>query len=169
MLSKFYKDNLNVQSEIQKAVDEGEIKLAERLVHTVRGVSATIGAKQLAEASEPIEADLRKGKKKISKKLFSEFSKTLDEVLESLQTLVSKNGDDNNGHLDYSKIHLEQSLINSIKKDIETGLLMELDPYFSQIEKVEPDGQKLAAHLKDLAEQFDDQEIMKILDSIEKN
>jgi PAS domain S-box-containing protein len=167
MLTKFYQDNLNIKSEIQKAVDDGEIKLAERMVHTVKGVSATIGAKKVAEASEPIEADLRKGKKRISKKLFEEFSETLDEVLESLRKTVHTNGNSQKEQVDFSKITLEQSLIDSIKGDIQAGLLMELDKYFPQIEEIGPDGQKLVLHLKELTDQFDDEGILKILDQIE--
>jgi two-component system sensor histidine kinase/response regulator len=167
MLTKFYQDNLNIKSEIQKAVDDGEIKLAERMVHTVKGVSATIGAKKVAEASEPIETGLRKGKKKINKKLFKEFSKSLDEVLEALKEIIPQNGNAKNQQVDFSKITLEQTLIDSIKEDIQAGLLMELDEYFSQIETMGTEGQRLAGHLKELANQFDDQEILKVLDGLE--
>jgi two-component system sensor histidine kinase/response regulator len=169
MLIKYYQDNLNIKSEIQKAVDDGEVKLAERMVHTVKGVSATIGAKKIAEASEPIETGLRKGKKKINKKLFEEFSKSLDEVLEALRKILPENGNAQGQQVDYSKITLEQSLIDSIEGDIQAGLLMELDKYFSQIEAMGPEGQRLAGHLKELADQFDDQGIIKVLDTIEKN
>ena len=165
MLSKFYQDNINAKSDIQKAADEGDFSLAERMVHTIKGVSATIGAEELAEASEPIEGELRKGKKKISKKLFSTFSKKLDEVLESLQQLVPDS--ESSERLDCSKINIAQSLIDSIREDVQSGMLMELEKYYPQIEEIEPDGKLLAAQLKDFADQFNDQEIINILDQIE--
>jgi hypothetical protein len=46
---------------------------------------------------------------------------------------------------------------------------MELNQYFSEIEKIKPDGKRLVDHLKELADQFDDEGIIKILDAIEKN
>ena len=155
----------DMQTGIQKAADEGDFSLAERMVHTIKGVSATIGAEELAEASEPIEGELRKGKKKISKKLFSTFSKKLDEVLESLQQLVPDS--ESSERLDCSKINIAQSLIDSIREDVQSGMLMELEKYYPQIEEIEPDGKLLAAQLKDFADQFNDQEIINILDQIE--
>jgi len=71
--------------------------------------------------------------------------------------------------LDLTKIKLPQSLIDSVKKGVDRGMLMELNQYFSEIEKIKPDGKRLVDHLKELADQFDDEGIIKILDAIEKN
>ena len=44
---------------------------------------------------------------------------------------------------------------------------MEQEQYFSEIEKIEPDGKKLVDHLKELADQFDDEGILRILGQID--
>jgi hypothetical protein len=46
---------------------------------------------------------------------------------------------------------------------------MELEQYFSQIEAAGPEGQKLVSQFKELADNFDDEGILKILNEIEKN
>lgn len=168
MLVKFYQNNINMQSEIQRALDVGDTSLAERLVHTIRGVGGTIGANELAAIAEPIEEDLRKGKKEISKNSMEVFSRVLEDTLTTLKLLVPKESDDKDKP-DYSKIKLPPSLVDEMKKDIRNGMLMELDQYFSQIENIGPGGLKLAEQLKELAGDFEEQQMLEILDSIEKN
>ena len=168
MLIKFYQNTLNVKSEIQEALDEGDIELAERLVHTVKGVSGTIGADGLAVVAEPIEGELHKGKKKISKNLFEEFSRVLEEVLGSLQKNLPATSSGQKEQLDFSKIKVPQVLIDQIRENINLGNLMGLDPCFAELAKVEPDGKKLAEHLKNLADQFDTNEILSLLDTIDE-
>jgi two-component system sensor histidine kinase/response regulator len=169
LLVKFYQDSQNSVAEIRNALETGDSKLAERLTHTVKGVAANVGAKKLAAVAEPLELAIGKGQKDGYESLLNDFSIKLNQVMESLKKLEADATQEPKEELDLSKIKLPQPLIDSIKKDVNGGMLMELEQYFSQIEKNEPDGQKLAAHLKDLADQFNDQEIMKILDTIEKN
>ena len=68
---------------------------------------------------------------------------------------------------DLTKIKLPQSLIDSMKEDVKNGMFMDLEGYYSQIEAIGPDGQRLTVHLKDLADQYDDEGILKILEQIE--
>ena len=55
-----------------------------------------------------------------------------------------------------------------MKENVKNGMLMDLEEYYSQIEAIGPDGQKLTVHLKDLADQYDDEGILKVLEAIEK-
>ena len=166
LLCKFYQDNLNVRSEIEKAVNEGDVKLAERMVHTIKGVSATIGADQLAATADPIEGELRSGKRKISKKLFKAFSLSLEKVLNSLEILPAVKELSQAVKLDFSKIKVPQTIIDQIRADTNIGNLMDMDPYFAELEKIEPDGKNLASCLKNLAEQFDSEGLLKVLDQV---
>lgn len=70
--------------------------------------------------------------------------------------------------LDFSKIIIPQKLFNELKEAVQLGDLMGLDPYISELEKIEPTGKELAEYLSDLADKFDDQKILDVLDSIEK-
>ncbi|MBN4078281.1 response regulator [Nitrospina gracilis] len=168
LLGNFYQTNKNTKLEIEKALKNGDIKLAERLVHTVKGVSSTIGADGLAEVSQPLETGLHNGES-IDEKLWNDFWGKLDHLLGTLKQLAPKESKDSNGELDFTKIELPQSLIDSMKNDVNGGMLMELEQYFSKIEKIEPDGKKLVDHLRELADQFDDEGILKLLDEIKKN
>ena len=168
-MSNFYQSNKNTKLEIEKALNEGNIKLAERLVHTVKGVSSTIGADGLAEVSQPLETELHNGSEAIDEKLWNNFWDNLGKTLTTLKQLEPEEDEGSSGRLDFSKIKLPQSLVDSIKADVNSGMLMELDQYFPQINATGPEGQKLVAHLTELADQFDDEGILKTLDAIEKS
>lgn len=169
LLSSFYQSNKNTKNEIEKAVEEGDFRLAERLVHTVKGVSATIGADKLAEVSQPLEAELHNENKDIDEMLWNDFWDNLAGVLSAIKQAEPDENEGSDEELDLTKIKLPQTLIDAMKKDVNGGLLMELDQYFSEIARVEPDGKRLADHLKELADQFDDAGILKILGEIENN
>jgi PAS domain S-box-containing protein len=168
LLINFYKTNSNIKSEIQNALKNGDLKLAERLVHTIKGVSASIGADELAKVAEPIETELNKSNKKIQSKLWNSFWDGLKKVLDSLQPLVPE---DNGGNteLDYSKIKAPQPIIDKIKEHIQEGSLHDLEQYFSELEKVKPFGERLSAHLRELTSRYDEDGILAVLNAVEKN
>ncbi|MEK9629327.1 MAG: response regulator [Nitrospinota bacterium] len=166
LLGDFYKNNKNKKQEIEKTLEDGDLKLAERLVHTVKGVSSTIGANGLAEVSQPLEEELRNGNENIDKKLWEDFWNHLDAILSVVKQLEPEEIE-GQSELDLTKIKLPKSLVDSMREDVNSGMLMELEQYLSQIEAIEPDGKKLSDHLKRLADEFDDEGILKILEQLE--
>ena len=168
LLGNFYQNNINTRLEIEKALEGGDVKLAERLVHTVKGVSATIGADDLAKVSQPLETELRYGNEDIDDTLWSDFWNHLDAIINTLKLLEPKEDKSAEEELDLTKIDLPQSLIDSIKENVTNGMFTELEEYFSQIETIGSAGQRLAAQIKELASQYDDEGILKILETIEK-
>ena len=142
-----------------------DFKLAERLAHTIKGVSAALGANELSKISSIIETAIREGKD-INKKSWSAFSGKLGQIFGSLKKLVPEGDGSQSEERDYSKIKLLPPLIHSMKADVQMGLFMDLAPYFAEIEKIEPDGKRLAGHLKELADQFDEEGILKVLEQI---
>ena len=169
ILSSFYQNNTGTKLEIENALEAGDLELAGRLVHTVKGVAATIGADRLAKVSQPLETELREGNENIDDNLWLDFWANLESTLSTVGQLEPKEVEDSGGKLDLTKVKLPQPLIDSMKEDVENGMLLDLEEHFSQMEATGPDGQKLAVELKDLARQFDDEEILKILETIEKN
>jgi len=121
----------------------------------------------LTQVSQPLESELSNGKKKIGKKVFKNFYNALEGTLRILQQLEPKEQSQAE-ELNYSKIKLPQSLIDSMKKDVKNGMLMDLEEYFSQMEATGSDGQRLAAQIKKRVSQYDDEGILKILETIEK-
>ncbi len=167
LLADFYKNNIDTRQEIEKALETGDTKLAERLVHTVKGVSATIGADELAEVSQPLETELHNGNGSINNKLWNDFWSHLEAILSTVKLLEPEENKDSSRKLDLTKIKLPQPLMDSMKKDVHSGMLMELDQYFPQINATGPEGQKLVPYLMELVDQFDDEGILETLDQIE--
>ena len=169
MLVKFYQDNKNIQSKITNVLGKGDLETAERLIHTIRGVAGTLGAKNLAETAEPIEVELGKKSNEIGKNLWDEFWNELDRIQEALKQFEPAEDSQNAGNQNYSGIKIPQSIIIRMKEDIQMGNYMELDSYFFEIKKIGPAGKELAEHLKDLADQFDDSGILNVLDNLQIN
>ena len=164
LLSSFYQNNKGARQEIESALKAGDLKLAERLVHTVKGVAATIGADVLAKASQPLETALHEGNKHIDDNVWLEVWGNLESILNTVEQLEEV--EEPRVELDLARIELPQSLIDSMKMDVNDGMLMELEQYFSEIEKIEPEGKRLTDRLKELAAQFDDTAILNILDKV---
>jgi len=167
LLLRFHIDFIGAADEIKQTLESGDKDTAERLVHTVRGVAANIGAKNLASVAEKLETKITKGKKSVKETLFNNFSDALSQVLDSLKILDP--GSKGNGNLDFSKIKAPKSLIDKIRAEINMGNFMELEPCFSELNEIQPNGQSLTDHLKELAEQFDDSGMLAVLDTLEKN
>jgi len=168
LLIRFHRDNSNSFSDIKKALDAGDEETAERLTHTVKGVASNIGAKYLAKAAEPLEIAIGKNQKGQYESLLKEFSNNLDKVLASLTILANEEVQEEKEEIDYSKIHLAPQLLKTLLEKVKMGMIMELEEEFLELEKTEPYGKQLADNLKELADQFDDQGILKILDKIEQ-
>ncbi len=167
LLIRFYNDFVDISQEIKEALESGDKETAERLVHTVRGVAANIGAKDLATISETLETKIAKGKKGVKEKLFNEFSDALNKVLNSLKVLNPGNGKANK-KLDFSSTKVPQPLIDKLRDTVNMGDFMELDPYLQELSTLKPDGSLLADHLKELADQFDDSGILTLLENLPK-
>jgi HPt (histidine-containing phosphotransfer) domain-containing protein len=58
----FLKENQNTFSEIVNAMESGDIKLAHRLVHTLKGTAGLTGKTALQNAAFAVEKKLRNGK-----------------------------------------------------------------------------------------------------------
>ncbi len=71
--------------------------------------------------------------------------------------------------LDYSSFQLPSIMIDEIKKFVDLGMLDDIEPQLSEMEKVEPHGKKLAETLRDLGEQFETDKILEILGKIKTN
>lgn len=167
LLIRFYQDNISTITNIQKALESGNAKLAERLTHTAKGVAANIGAKELAAAAEPLELAIGKNQKDQYESLLHSFSKNLNQVMESLKELAEEETLEHREELDFSKISVPQELIYALKNKVKLGDLMALDQHFPELENIEPHGKLLCAHLKELADQFDDQGILNVLEKLE--
>ncbi|SLM29089.1 putative Histidine kinase [Desulfamplus magnetovallimortis] len=98
LLMKFHDDHLDIMKRINDAVNSGDQELAVRLVHTVKGVSGTIGAVSLQEKGALLEHALKSDFNSDNSKLVNEFGDAMQEILKllemapSLQANVDKDG-----------------------------------------------------------------------------
>ena len=61
LISNFLKDNRNKGAEIRDAINAGDIKLAHRLAHTLKGVAGLVGQPDLQNAAYAVEQELYSG------------------------------------------------------------------------------------------------------------
>ncbi|MBT4521509.1 MAG: PAS domain S-box protein [Halieaceae bacterium] len=168
ILRSFFQKNENTRTEIESALEDGDLTLAARLVHTVKGISATIGAGELANASQPLETELSNGNERIDDELWSAFWDKLYGTLTTIGQLEANEDRDNlDGELDLTNIKLPQSLIDLMKEDVENGMLMDLEKYYLQMKAIGVDGLKLTAKIEKMASQYDDEGILALLETIE--
>ncbi len=104
ILRKFYNNNQTVISEIKKAFAKNSIEETHRMIHTLKGVSGSIGADDIHELSKTVE-------KNIIEKNFEELNKNIVKLDSAMNELISilakefdKDSSDSNMHIDKDKL-----------------------------------------------------------------
>lgn len=87
LLTKFESEFHSAADTLTDLWDSGNLEEAERYAHTIKGVAANIGAKQLSIASGKIEESIRYKSEEDSTVLKEDFSKCLIQILDSLKRL----------------------------------------------------------------------------------
>jgi CheY-like chemotaxis protein len=88
ILTKFYCDYSAVTQEIKGALGKKDQELAQRLAHTVKGVSGNIGAEDLYVVAGELEAAIKDEKTDEMNGLIDNFSEALNVVLGSLKGII---------------------------------------------------------------------------------
>jgi HPt (histidine-containing phosphotransfer) domain-containing protein len=70
--------------EISTAVDSGNLKLAERIAHTVKGVAGNLGIVEVQSVAQKLEKALRAGERTVSA-LLVEFAKVMSTQIQAIQ------------------------------------------------------------------------------------
>jgi signal transduction histidine kinase/CheY-like chemotaxis protein len=86
----FVKSNQNKFEEIQEALGAGDITLAYRLVHTLKGNAGQIGEKKLQQAAAAAESMLAEGKNLLTKTQSEILKAELNLVLEKLAPVLAE-------------------------------------------------------------------------------
>jgi len=89
LCARFVKDNQNKFAEITEAVGAGEITLAHRLAHTLKGNAGQIGKTALQNAADDIEALLKDGTIPSAEQM-DNLESEINIVLNELKPLLSK-------------------------------------------------------------------------------
>ncbi|MBF0302643.1 MAG: response regulator [Desulfamplus sp.] len=91
ILTDFGKKYVSIKREIESEIEKGDITIAERMAHTVKGVAGNISAYALHSSADKLERAIIERRESDYATLLSDFDKSLQEVLDSLKTL-DKNG-----------------------------------------------------------------------------
>ena len=84
LLQKFSKNQGTVLDEIKAALEQNDIELAERLAHTIKGVSGNIGAMELHSAAQDLESGIKREREKVAAVLLESVQSHLDQVMTSI-------------------------------------------------------------------------------------
>ena len=87
LLKSFYKQHSGALNEISSNSEAGRFDVNERLVHTIKGNSGTLGAKQLHQSAGKLEEGFRN--RTVSDSDIANFSRDLDIVLNGIQGFLS--------------------------------------------------------------------------------
>ena len=154
ILLKFHDNYTNTTAEIKAAYEAEDMELAQRLAHTVKGVSGNIAALDLQEKATALDADLKEGGTEKFDSLLLEFDTSLMSVIDNLSVLkVSNNSSPDSEIVD----------INSIDKDVVLQLMIEMKVL---LEDDDADAESL---LDDLREHLDKTVLNEKLNEIGKH
>jgi CheY-like chemotaxis protein len=88
LVRNFLKKNKNAYHNITKAIDDGDIKLAHRLAHTLKGNAGALGNTRLRKAAEDAESLLVNEENRITQAVLIILKTELDTVLEELASFT---------------------------------------------------------------------------------
>lgn len=88
LLAKFHRDYTDATSRIKSALDNGEHELARRLIHTIKGVSGSIGALDLENTASELETAVGQETSRGLEDLLNQFQTALNIVLDSIRNAV---------------------------------------------------------------------------------
>ena len=87
LLTEFYHDYQDVVASMTTALSGGDDLSVQRLAHTLKGVSGSIGAKELNMAAMNLENGVKDGRTRPYTALLDRFQEAIQPVLKSLSTL----------------------------------------------------------------------------------
>jgi len=89
LLRSFREENLTLLENLQGALERGDLELARRLVHTVKGVGGNLGASELCSAARLLEPALRLGGAALERAREA-FAASLNQVFDSVLLLEAQ-------------------------------------------------------------------------------
>jgi len=90
VINNFVKEGRTKYSKIEEAIEAGDIELAHRLAHTLKGLSAQIGKTLLQQAAAEVEQHLKDGKNLVTPQQMSTLETELNAVITELTPLYNE-------------------------------------------------------------------------------
>jgi CheY-like chemotaxis protein len=90
LINMFVEKNQGVVHDISSAIDSGDIQLAHRIAHTLKGNAAQLRKAALQMAAEEMERCLKSGENKATSQHFKVLDNELSEVLEEFKKRIKE-------------------------------------------------------------------------------
>ncbi|MBF0371368.1 MAG: response regulator [Magnetococcales bacterium] len=129
LLGEFYQDNRNLTATLQEFFERGDLQTVLRLIHTLKGVSGSIGANALHQAAQDLESAITRGDERHYERLLGRIQERLTPLLGALGPLTQT-----------LKQHDPAESVSPIWKELKGG----------DIEKLAPLLQKLSSYLEEM-------------------
>jgi CheY-like chemotaxis protein/anti-sigma regulatory factor (Ser/Thr protein kinase) len=92
LLARFREENEPLMARLGEAAATGELQLAKRMIHTVKGSGGNLGATRLCSAAASLEMALSGGDASLLHQTLESFHEKLNEVLDSIRLLEEQYG-----------------------------------------------------------------------------
>jgi signal transduction histidine kinase/DNA-binding response OmpR family regulator len=144
----FYKNNLNKYEELVKALEENDIKVAHRIVHTLKSNAGQIGKAVLQKVAAVIEKQLKDGKNKVSAEQLKIFETELVMVLNEIAPMAEEDKDRKNTVHSTVFLGREKALevLNALEPLVKSGNPDSLN-FINEISMIR-DGEELAGQIE---------------------
>jgi len=161
----FVKNNQDTLTEIVQAIDSGDIKLAHRLVHTLKGNAGQIGEKKLQEIAAKAEDMLTNGTSRLNDKQLHSLDAELKAALERLEPLLIEAAKKSKPETADTSIALE------IIERLEPLLINRKPECMNMVDEIRtiPGGEELALFVEDFEFKKALTELSKLRKKLEKN
>jgi len=93
LLTSFRKENEGILEQFGEAAQRGDLQLARRIIHTVKGVGGNLGATRLSSAAASLEIALLGDDAEMLHRTLENFAEKLAEVLDSIRFLERQQGE----------------------------------------------------------------------------
>jgi PAS domain S-box-containing protein len=125
LLRNFYYRHGHVNEEIRIEIEQEKLGDARRLAHTIKGVSGTIGAKELSEISFLLETAIKNEDRGGITELLESMTKEINRVMASLDVFFSPRGPESSGK-ETDAGQIKAMPLDSADKERLRGLLNDL-------------------------------------------
>jgi two-component system, sensor histidine kinase and response regulator len=119
LLGKFQENQKGIINDIEKSLGQKDMKLVERLVHTLKGVSGNIGAMNLHSASLELEKKIKSGKSRGVEKLIDQVQVNLNQVFSSIVELNKMQTESREISIDSPPTSIDMSKVTPLFEELE--------------------------------------------------
>jgi len=154
LLVKFSESHEQVVEEITRAIEKGDMAVAERTAHTLKGVSGNIGATELHRIAIDLDDVLKRGDTEKFDPVLAQTSAALDVVLSAITKAFLKDEErvnDADGAMDLDKVAELMGVLSGLLDEYDAKAVEALDALKTHIKGIET-----ASVLKKLASQIGD-------------